>query len=84
MSDSGFPAPDSGKSQPGGGGCLAAFMLLIGIVLLLPGLCALLFGGASIFARHTDPGFVPFIIVGLLVGAGGVVLIRAAVRRFRR
>jgi hypothetical protein len=81
MSDDGLP-PDR-KGLPDQSGCVAACMLLIGIVLLLPGLCALLFGGASIF-EHSNSGFGPFIALGLLVGLGGVALIRAAVRRFRR
>ncbi len=55
-------------------------MVLAGIILLLPGLCAVLFGGMSITQPHFDSGFAPFILLGLLVGAGGVMLIVAAIR----
>ena len=61
-------------------GCLTALMILVGIVLLLPGLCAVIFGVGSLTAPHYDSGFTPFILVGLLVGFGGVMLIRAAIR----
>jgi hypothetical protein len=84
MSDGDSPTPATRKALPDQSGCVAFCMLLIGIVLLLPGLCALLFGGFSIFAAYGDPGFTPFILAGLLVGGGGVAVIRAAIRRFRR
>ena len=61
-------------------GCLTAFMILVGIVLLLPGLCALLFGGMALKEPHFDSGLVPFILAGLLVGALGVAFIVAAIR----
>jgi hypothetical protein len=61
-------------------GCLTALMVIVGVILLLPGLCALLFGAGSLFSSHFDPGFGPFVVVGLLVGFGGVMLIRAAIR----
>jgi hypothetical protein len=62
-------------------GCLTAIMLLVGMVLLLPGLCAVIFGGLSISQAHYDSGVTGFVVMGLLVGAGGVALIRAAIRR---
>jgi hypothetical protein len=61
-------------------GCLTAFMVLAGVILLLPGLCALIFGGMALSEPHFDPGFMPFIVIGLLAGFGGVMLIRAAIR----
>ena len=61
-------------------GCLTAIMILIGIVLLLPGLCALVFGVLSLSEPGSASGIVPFVIVGLLVGFGGIMLIRAAIR----
>ena len=87
MSDADSPAPTSGHAptppppppQPRNG-CLTAFMVLAGIVLLLPGLCAVVFGAGNLFSSHPDSGFTPFILVGLLVGFGGVMLIRAAIR----
>jgi hypothetical protein len=65
-------------------GCLTAFMVIVGVVLLLPGLCALVFGAGSLFSTSNDSGFTPFILFGLLVGFGGVMMIRAALRGPRR
>ena len=65
---------------PGRNGCLTALMVLVGIILLLPGLCALLFGGAGIFSGRVDPGIMPFVLVGLITGAVGVALIVSAIR----
>jgi hypothetical protein len=61
-------------------GCLSFFMVLMGILLLLPGLCALGFGASSLFSSHYESGLTPFIVVGLMVGFGGIMLIRAAIR----
>ena len=61
-------------------GCLTAFMVIVGIVLLLPGLCAIVFGVGSLSGSSYDSGFTPFVVVGLLVGFGGIMLIRAAIR----
>ena len=65
-------------------GCLTAFMVIAGVVLLLPGLCALVFGAGSLFSSSYDSGFTLFILFGLLVGFGGVMMIRAALRGQRR
>jgi hypothetical protein len=75
MSDEYRPPPPAPRS-----GCLTAFMILAGIILLLPGLCALLFGGMALTQQHFESDLLPFIIVGLLVGGLGTVLIRAAFR----
>jgi hypothetical protein len=64
-------------------GCLTALMILVGIVLLLPGLCAVIFGAAAIYDPRNGAGFLGFILVGLMVGFGGVMLIRAAIRGSR-
>jgi len=50
-----------------------------------PYLAALVFGagiGAYLFGTqsHFDSGFAPFILLGLLVGVGGIMLIVAAIR----
>jgi uncharacterized membrane protein YjjB (DUF3815 family) len=55
-------------------------MVIAGIILLLPGLCALIFAGAALAERSFPSDFVSFIVVGLLVGFAGVMLIRAAIR----
>jgi len=62
-------------------GLLTAFMVLAGVILLMPGLCALGFGASGLFSsEHYESGLTPFILVGLLVGFGGIMLIRAAIR----
>jgi H+/Cl- antiporter ClcA len=71
--------PESPPPSPRSG-CLTGLMILVGIVLLLPGLCALLFGGMALSERHFESDLVPFIVFGLLAGAVGIVLIRAAFR----
>jgi TRAP-type mannitol/chloroaromatic compound transport system permease small subunit len=64
---------------------LTALMIVGGIVLLLPGLCSLFFivalFGESFNDIFSDPGLVGLWIVCLLISAGGVLLIRQAVRR---
>jgi hypothetical protein len=45
-------------------GCLTAFMVIVGVVLLLPGLCALVFGAGSLFSSSYDSGFTLFILFG--------------------
>ncbi|WP_375158023.1 hypothetical protein [Bradyrhizobium sp. RDT46] len=69
------PAPKEKRS-----GCLTALMAIAGIFMLLPGLCALLFGGMSVI----DGGRIPsdmasLVFLGLVIGIGGVVLIWAAI-----
>ena len=55
-------------------------MVLFGIALLLPGLCALLFGFGIMADQHPDPATIALVILGLLVGFAGFMLIRAAIR----
>jgi hypothetical protein len=50
----------------------------------LPGLCAVIFGVGSLTQSQYDSGFTPFILFGLLVGFGGIMLIRAAIRGSQR
>jgi hypothetical protein len=71
----GMPPPEARH------GCLTAFMVIFGIILLLPGLCAVIFGVGSLTSSRYDAGLTPFIVFGLLVGFVGVMLIRAAIRR---
>ena len=70
------PAPTNQRS-----GCLTALMAISGIILLLPGACALLFGGISISDRgRIDSDVAPLVFLGLVVGLGGVALIWAAIK----
>jgi len=63
------------------GGCLTALMAGFGIIMLLPGLCALLFGGISVFdGGHIGSDIAPLVFLGLVVGLGGIALIWAAIR----
>jgi uncharacterized membrane protein HdeD (DUF308 family) len=89
MSDTGRPtdppepspvAPPSSESAPQRSGCLTAFMAVSGVILLLPGLCALLFGGLSLSEPHFDSTVTAFVLVGLLAGFFGIWLIWAAIR----
>jgi hypothetical protein len=62
-------------------GCLTALMAIFGIIMLLPGLCALLFGGISVFGGGgIQSGEAPLVFLGLLVGIFGVALIWAAIK----
>jgi len=71
-------------TPPGQVGC----GLLLGIILLLPGLCSLLFAFAHIsdlLDARTSGFLLPTIwAIGLLIGALGVALITFAARRAHR
>jgi hypothetical protein len=82
--DSSAAAPPPQLPPPQRSGCLTAIMILIGIVLLLPGLCALVFGALSLSEPGSASGMVPFVVLGLFVGFFGVMLIWAAIRGPRR
>jgi hypothetical protein len=70
------PAPPNQRS-----GCLTALMAIFGIIMLLPGLCALLFGGVSVSdGGRMDSGVALLVFLGLVVGLGGVALIWAAIK----
>jgi hypothetical protein len=56
-------------------------MVIAGVVLLLPGLCAAIFGvGSLIDIQHYDSMFTVPILFGLLLGFAGIMLIRAVIR----
>lgn len=90
MSDTGTPPPApkpplqedaSTAAPPPRSGCLTAIMVIFGVIMLLPGLCALLFGGASVVdGGRIDSDIAPLVFLGLVVGIGGVALIWAAIR----
>ena len=61
-------------------GCLTAFMVIIGIILLLPGLCAVFFGVGNLTSSSPDSFVTTLVMLGLLIGAGGIALIVAAIR----
>jgi uncharacterized membrane protein YjjB (DUF3815 family) len=56
-------------------------MVIAGIIMLLPGLCALLFGGISVVEDgRIESGIAPLVFLGLVAGAVGVALIWAAIK----
>jgi hypothetical protein len=61
-------------------GCITAFMVLFGLILLLPGLCAILFGVGTLSSSHIEPGILVLVLLGLLIGFVGVMLILAAIK----
>ncbi len=67
------PLPPAQRS-----GCLTALMILIGVVLLLPGICALAFISPGMLA---DPSGLLILLVCLAIAVGGIALIWLALRR---
>ena len=65
-------------------GCLTAFMVIAGIIMLLPGLCGLIFGVGNLGSSHSDPVITQLALLGLAIGVGGGFLIRAAIRGQKR
>ncbi|HTC98089.1 MAG TPA: hypothetical protein VK734_10210 [Bradyrhizobium sp.] len=59
-------------------GCLTALMVIAGLIMLLPGLCAIIFGVGSL-TGSIDPIVTVLVMLGLFVGFLGIMLIRAAV-----
>jgi hypothetical protein len=70
--------PPTGRPQ-GLGGCLAAFLILVGIVLLLPGLCSLIFL-ATIGGAGVGWPIALLWLVCLMIGVGGLMLINYAAK----
>ena len=69
------PKPD----PPPRSGCLTALMVMAGVVMLLPGLCAVIFTLNSLEDPHLA-SFVPVLVICFAVAFGGVMLLRAARR----
>jgi hypothetical protein len=74
------PTPPPSTSS----GCLTALLILIGIVMLLPGLCAFIIIGADPNAVFNDPTAMAAFLGFLAIGAGGITLIVVSIRRARR
>lgn len=73
-----------GPSPPPSNGCLTALMILVGIVLLLPGLCSLVVGGIMLTGGDRIGDFGGIFLFTFAVAIGGIMLIRVAVRRPER
>ena len=65
-------------------GCMTALMVIVGVILLLPGVCAIIFGVGNLTSSSPDSVVTMLVMLGLAIGAGGVLMIWAAVRRARR
>jgi hypothetical protein len=79
MSTSDGPPPMPPPSQQRSG-CLVAFMIVTGLILLLPGLCALGFGYAELSSSSSDPLVSLLVLIGLVLGGVGVGMIWSAIR----
>jgi hypothetical protein len=55
-------------------------MVVAGIILLLPGLCAIIFAGMEITSSSIDQTVMSFVVTGLIAGFVGVLLIWNAIR----
>ena len=73
------PAPPSPPPAQRSG-CLTALMAIAGLIMLLPGLCAIIFGVASLTGSSMEPIVTVLVVLGLFVGFLGIMLIRAATR----
>jgi len=84
MSDPGIE-PSPPRSGQGGGGALTVLLILVGIVLLLPGLCSLaaivILSAIDLKGVLSDPSLMLLWLVCIGVSIGGILLIRHAARR---
>jgi hypothetical protein len=55
-------------------------MVVAGLILLLPGLCAIFFGANEFTSWGNDPVVTLLVVIGLALGALGIWLIWGAVR----
>jgi len=69
-------APPDPPPKQGLGGCAVAFLVLVGVVLLLPGICSLIFLGAGAVGGP----LLLFYLLTFAIAAGGIALIRYAIR----
>jgi drug/metabolite transporter (DMT)-like permease len=64
-------------------GCITALMIVVGAILLLPGICGVIIAGLDPHELMVDP-ITLFAVLGLIaIGIGGGVLIWFALRRPR-
>jgi hypothetical protein len=61
-------------------GCLTAILVLVGIVLLLPGVCSLVFMATVLHEGDAFVRFAGFWLISFAIAAGGIWLIRYARR----
>jgi hypothetical protein len=75
-----WPPPGLPPPRAGLGGCLVALLVLIGIVLVLPGICSLVFMIPLLLGRSSPGGWGLVWLITFLIAAGGIALIRYAVK----
>ena len=76
-----LPETPPGPPAEEGSGCLTAILIVIGTILLLPGLCSLIFVFGGLVKNAED---VQFVALLMMLGAAGVALIWWAIRGRRR
>jgi hypothetical protein len=64
-------------------GCLTALMIVVGAILLLPGICGVIIVGLDPHELMVDPYTLLGVLGLIALGVGGIVLIWLAVRRPR-
>ena len=74
-------APPPPPPLPARNGCLTALLIGVGILMLLPGLCAVLILGFDPVHALNDPTTVSALIGFFAITAGGIALIWWTVRR---
>jgi hypothetical protein len=85
------PAPEPAGTPNAPAGYVSILLGIIGVILLLPGLCSLAFLAGEIaqlakdgtLALFRDGGMVALWILGLGISAVGIILIRAALKARR-
>ncbi len=76
MSDQTTPPPTPPSQRSG---CASVLLFVFGAILLLPGLCSLVYIGMG--GADAEPVVTTIVFVCLLIGVGGVVMIVKAFRR---
>ena len=74
------PPPPQLPQREQRSGCLTAIMVIVGLILLLPGLCAVIFGVGELSSSSTDPLIMALVTVGLILGGLGIGMIWTAIR----
>ena len=62
-------------------GCMTAIMVVAGLIMLLAGLCAIIFGVGALTDSSFDQTLAVLVLFGLFVGfLGNIMLIRAGIK----
>jgi drug/metabolite transporter (DMT)-like permease len=78
------PSPPQPPPPPQRNGCLTALMIVVGAILLLPGICGVIVAALDPHELMVDPNTLLAVLGLILLGVGGIVLIWLAVRRPER